>query len=276
MVDGKAKYFRAITREEHLNSLDSGIRNKDKFTQQDSDLFAHFIQVVCVMQHSTWYKMITNGTLQINMNQDGKTRALMPPLELTAFALLYIRQLISNKDDLVNKACNKYKCFIANDEKRAYIDELKNEFNSYLNCDLTEISHYVVLEKYVKSNRELIDSFAYGALIIHGTQKTDQEHRKRYKSMYLEDSHAKPRFIWELNSAIMQVLSKASRIAVLLQTDFVKWQQAGIAPDPDVFWQETMFTWSPPVQEDQTDSTSNAPPVFGRAYNVQFSHKKVK
>lgn len=177
--------------------------------------------------------MITNGTLQINMNQDGQTRASMPTLESTAFALLYVRQLISQQDNIVNNACNKYKCFIANDEKRDYINELQKSFNKYLDDDLTTMSHYVFLAEHVKNNREFIEAFAYGALIIHGSDKSD-----------------------------------------LLQKDFAKWIETDIALKPDVFWQETMFTWHPPVQKDKNKTENNAHPVFGKAYDVQISHVK--
>jgi len=273
LVRGEGKIFKAITREEHLSSLDSGIEREEFFTQEVSDLFAHFIQIICVLQRSEWYKMVVNGSLQLNMNHDGKTRASMPSLELTVFALVYIRQLISTADNIVNRSCKQYKCFIENTQKRNYIAELQKNFNHYLNDDLATMSHYTLLAERVQNNREFIEAFFYGALIIHGDNNPKDKNCEHYKSLYLAGEKKRPRFIWELNNTVLRVLENATKIAVLLQKDFAKWKEEGVAPKSNVFWQETMFSWLPVVDKKNTEEIEKKEPVFGEAYDVQTSYK---
>ena len=249
-----------------MQTLNSEVKDSVKLTQKDSDLFAHFIQIVGILQRSSWYKAPT--VIQYNMNHDGKTRGNMPILEQTAFALVYVRQLISTQDCMFNKACNQYKKFMDNQCKIEYVKEIQKKFNKYLK----EESSFIPLRQYVNNHQQLIDAFLYGALILHGSNnpKSKLEDRERYKQMYMDKKY-KDHYIFELNNTLKQVISMASTIGVLLQRDFGNWIQAGNIPKPDVFWQETMFSWLATVEEHNDNQSKDNKPVFDKPYNVEIS-----
>ena len=234
----KGKIHPVITREQYIYNIKSNIKNNANFEQKHSDLFAHFIQIVDILQNSTWNK--SQCTHQYNMNKDGLSRGDMPTLEQTVFALTYIRQLISNKDRLFNKACDNYMRFIDSSDKIHYIKQLKDGFNKYLR----EKPMHISLLNYVKDNLELIDTFLYGALIIHGTNNVSIKHRERFKQLYMDEKN-KEQYIFALNITLKHILSMASEIGVFIHKDFSRWINENLIPKPDVFWQKTMFTWLP-------------------------------
>jgi hypothetical protein len=153
------------------------------------------------------------------MNQDGRTRANMPDLELTAFALLYIRQLIDSHDDLIKIACNIYCRFCSNVKKRDYIKALKETLTEYLN----ESPRLVRLAGLVQSNMELIEVFQYGALIMHQPDNiNDPKVRNIFKTIYLRGNE-RVQYIFELNNVLKQIVCQASSIAIFIQKDFGTW-----------------------------------------------------
>lgn len=178
------------------------------------------------------------------MNHDGKFRGDMPDLVQTVFALTYIRQLISAKDNLFRIVCKNYKNLSGELGKRKYIDEVKKEFDE----DLKTPPMHVNLKKLVKTNQQLIETFLYGALIAHAPNAVkDPQLMYIFKKLYVCEDRIM--FIWYLNKTMKEILNTVLKIAVLLQKDLADWIDKGHVPASDVFWQENMFKWLPVIEE---------------------------
>jgi len=223
---------------QHQENADKSIRNISCFSQKDSDLFAHFIQIIKVLQDSEWYKMPT----KVSWHQENGTKANLPSFEHTVFALTCIRQF-TGQDDLLNRTCNRYKHFI-DCVKRENIVKRQNDFNKFLDGKIADHSGDTCLHEYFNNTRQFIDAFLYGALIIHGPEKSNEAKCQRYKQMYL-DKKNKVFYLSELNNTIHEILSIASGIAVILQKDFAHWTNQSFVPKPNVFWQTIMWKWTP-------------------------------
>lgn len=240
------EYFVSLVSNYKLDKNDKGM------SQDESDVIAHFIQVVSVLQNSSWCKK--RLVFQSNINGDHLQRGDMPSLEETIFAILYIRQLIcdAGNDDLLNTASNFYLKHVADNVKVAYVKERKKEWNHYLK---EEPQHVVVAQK-ISSNWDFIESFAYGALIIHSPHKvTSSNVRAQYKQLYL-DKENRTEIIFNLNCVMKELVSMASRIAVLIQNDFVQWINEEKIPKPDVMWQQDMFRWLSVIDKCENPSLS--------------------
>jgi len=265
--DGKLDYM--PTKEEHIYSLKNDYaksRQGEDLTQIESDIIAHFIQVVGIVQKSAWYKH--ESTLQFNMNFDGKYRASMPSLEQVIFALLYIRQLIDDHDNLVNRAASIYKEHSSENVKIKFIRERQRQLESFLKGKPMSVS----VAEVVKDNETLVQAFQYGALILHGPENVNNmELREIFKAMYL-NKERKAEYIHSLDFTLRNILSLASTISFFIYKDFAEWIAEKKVPAPDVMWQNTMFTWEPIVEAKQPDK--NEPPVFGVAYNVEITESK--
>ena len=265
-LEGEMQYM--PSKKEYLYKLSNPFcMEHGKMTQHDSDRLGHFLQVITILHKSNWFNY--KNKLQLNMNKDGKIRADMPELELTAFALLYIRQLIDSNDDLIKIACNIYCRFCSNIEKREYIKSLKENLIKYLN----EPPSFIPLTKLVQSNIELIEVFQYGALIMHQPDNiNDPKVRDIFKTMYLRGDE-RVQYIFELNNVLKQVVCQASSIAVFIQKDFGIWIAEDKVLAPDVMWQNNMFTWDNLVEKKANNDNVSSKPVFGVPYNVEFIEK---
>lgn len=237
------------SKEEYLYKLSNPLCvNHGIMMQQDSDKLGHFLQVVTVLQKSNWFKY--ENKLQLN---GGTTQTNMPDLELTAFALLYIRQLIDSHDNLIKIACNIYCRFCSNVKKRDYVKTLKETLTEYLNAPPC----YVGGAGLVQSNMELIEVFQYGALIMHQPDNiNDPKMRNIFKTIYLSGNE-RVQYIFELNNVLKQIVCLASSIAIFIEKDFGTWIVDNKVPEPDVMWQINMFSWNSLGKE--KDNNENIP-----------------
>ncbi len=225
---------------QHQENANNSIKNISCFSQKDSDLFAQFIQITKVLQTSKWHEHTVNSILHWNIEEGMK--ANLPSFEYTVFALTCIRQFVG-QDDLLNETCERYQDFI-DDTKRENIVKRQNNFTEFLNGNISGHSDDTCLHKYFKNNRQFIDAFLYGALIVHGPEKSYDTHRQRYKQMY-NDKENKERYLYALNHTILEIMVQASGIAVILQEDFLSWINQDLVPKPDIFWHEIMWKWMP-------------------------------
>ena len=77
-----------------------------------------------------------------------------------------------------------------------------------------------------------------------------------------------PFILFSLNDIILQILSKASQISYFIYRDVALWISENKIPAPDVMWQQSIFEWEPLVEKKEV--SSNEPPKFGVAYNVEI------
>ena len=259
---------RMITMEKYIYNLNNPYKQDsagNEMTQQESDIIAHFIQLVQVIQNSSWHK--NKPILQYNMNGDGLARGDFPSLELTVFALLYIRQLIDDHDNMIKKAVNIFKKHSSNSEKQDFLKNKVREINDFLQ----EAPNQSITQNFATTNKELIEIFQYGTLILHGPQNIKKDElRKKVNEIYLHKDKL-PFILFSLNDIILQILSKASKISYFIYRDVALWISENKIPAPDVMWQQSIFEWEPLVEKKEVN---NEPPKFGVAYNVEIREEQ--
>src|SRR5262245_14318868 len=80
------------------------MKNPSTWTQMDSDIIAHFIQVHGQIAKSRWARAKVSFTKQ----GETLTNAEFPEFEDFVYAAVYFRQLILKKDQLLNDAIERY------------------------------------------------------------------------------------------------------------------------------------------------------------------------
>lgn len=241
LLTGKLVYLPA--RDEYLCRCPNVPTSERGLVSQDNvDTWGHFIQVIGELGRSSWAKHPQK--IQKNMNKDGRTRAYMPSLEQTAFALLYIRQLVDKKDDLLCTSANLYTQFSSNREKSERVQEIKSLLMEFLRSKPRNVE----VAKIFKTNEELLRTFQYGSGIVHSPIKiNDLPLRDKFKTLYLHKCRVDG--IFEPNHIMKEVLYYASQISNFLHSDFGIWINNLDVPAPDIMWQNSMFSWEPLVEE---------------------------
>lgn len=232
--------FPAITKEQHIHSLEAElVTERGAFTQEHSDALARFMQVVAILSRSSWQKNF--GDICVKQC-GGSTKANLPSLEDTTYALLWIRQLVSTgNDNLINKAAGCYGRFTTG-PRQLYCKERQRAVNELLADNPWQRGNNPA-----NTNREFLEAFWYGAGIIHAPG--DSPAHDNYKAIYLE-RHNKELILHDLHFLLQQILQIVSEIEFLIRKDYARWIHEGQAPRPEVHWLETMFSWEELDQEE--------------------------
>src|SRR6266568_6962335 len=127
------------------------MKNQAAWTQMDSDIIAHFLQVQSQIAKSRWRRA------KVSFSTQGAKliEAEFPDFEDFVFAAVYFRQLIAEKDALLDDAVDRYLSFLDCGARHAWIDDERRSFNQKLEgkCFIMLPDHRV---------RELFDAFMYG------------------------------------------------------------------------------------------------------------------
>ncbi len=145
-----------------------------KWSQEDSDIVAHFLQVHGQISHSRWKKSKISFKHKGNNLLDSR----FPAFEDFVFVAVYFRQFTEKKDNLLNDASNRYRDFVDCQIRNVWIYEEQERFSALLDNDTLTLPGYKF--------RELFDAFLYGSLLIHNIPKVYSKHRKRF--LYLCDN----------------------------------------------------------------------------------------
>ena len=140
-----------------------------------------------------------------------------------------------------------------------------------INDFLQEAPNQSITQNFATTNKELIEIFQYGTLILHGPQNIKKDElRKKVNEIYLHKDKL-PFILFSLNDIILQILSKASKISYFIYRDVALWISENKIPAPDVMWQQSIFEWEPLVEKKEVN---NEPPKFGVAYNVEIREEQ--
>jgi len=208
----------------------SGMKNPARWSQIDSDVIAHFIQVHQQIAKSRWCSS------NLSMSGDGHTisHVCLPNFEDFVFAAVYFRQLTMQKDDLLNAAVDPFCDFSDCDPRRAWIREEQKEFNLHL--DSTSLMHPD------HTLRELFDAFMYGASLMHKPPELTSAHRARFLEIY--DSEQRDKMLFSFNGSLRTLLNPIGNAAVLIYREFSHWIPNYSLPLPDIRWHDRMFVTS--------------------------------
>lgn len=169
------------------------LRNPGNWTQLDSDILAHLIQVQTQIQRSRWNKANVRFTTQGGQLLDHS----LPEFEDFVFAAVYLRQLIAKRDALLEDAVDRYCKFVDCQIRPAWVRHELTAFNGALDGPVLKLPGYTV--------RELFDAFIYGAALLHKLPKVGDEKRQRFLDIY--DNHPRHTLLYALHMSLKTLMN---------------------------------------------------------------------
>jgi|GEM_PF-2859730 len=209
----------------------SGMRKQEEWEQRDSDNIAHFLQVSRQIVKSRWARS------RNSISYSGKTlkTANRPDLESLVFVSIYFRQLISEGDKVFKLGCDTYCRFVDSLPKRTWIKEEHDHFKKLLN----QPNVFGPILNIKPNARELIESFWYGALFFHGSEKISEEKKKKFRDLITQNPREAVAF--NLNACFKLLLNHVNNVAGLIEYDFAYWLNEGYVPKPNIMWHWSIF-----------------------------------
>jgi hypothetical protein len=205
----------------------AALRNPEQWTQLDSDILAHLIQVQRQIQQSRWNKADVRFTTQGGQLLDHS----FPEFEDFVFAAVYLRQLIAKKDNLLEDAVNRYCQFADCQIRPAWMWPELAAFKRALDGPSFMLPGYTV--------RELFDAFMYGAALPHKIPKVGDAERKRFLEIY--DKQPRHILLYDLHMSLKTLMNHVGAIAVVIYRDYSHLLHDYGLPLPDTRWHDRLF-----------------------------------
>jgi hypothetical protein len=205
----------------------AGIKNRADWTQADSDVLAHFIQVNQQIRGSRWHA--AKNSFKIQGGQ--LLEAECPDLEQFVFAAVYFRQLFAKRDQLLKTAVDCYCKFVDCQIRPWWVRHEEQCFNGALDGAAWPLTGYTI--------REVFEAFLYGAGLLHRLPSENDDKRKRF--LQLHDTEQPYRVLFALNGSLSTLGSSVSKLAVVIYRDYAHWQHTYGLPLPDVRWHDRLF-----------------------------------
>lgn len=223
----------------------AALRNPGKWTQLDSDILAHLIQVQSQIQRSRWNKCNVHFTVQGGQLLDHS----FPEFEDFVFVAVYFRQLIAKNDSLLEDAVTRYCRFVDCQIRPAWVQHELAAFKGVLNGDAFMLPGYTV--------RQLFDAFMYGAALLHKIPGVDDPKRQRFLDIY--DNQPRHTLLYALNMSLKTLTNYLGRVTVVIRRDYSHWLHDYGLPLPDTRWHNKLFeintTPKPETAADAKDDT---------------------
>lgn len=210
-----------------LNLPKAGLRNRENWTQIDSDILAHPIQVQKQIQLSRWYRTKVQFTIRGSHLLDHS----FPDLESFVFASVYLRQLIAKKDNLLEDAVDRFCRFADCRIRPSWIGHELLEFKSALDGPTSMLPDYTV--------RELFDAFMYGAALLHKMPSISDAKRKRFLELY--DNQPRHTLLYTLHISLKTLMNHVNNITAVIYRDYSHWLNDYGLPPPDTRWHDKLF-----------------------------------
>jgi len=207
------------------------LRNVGEWSQLDSDILAHFLQVHTQISQSEWKKT----ALYFRMRGDQLEDCSFPSFQSFVFAAVYIRQLISKNDGLVEDAVTRFCRFADCPLRTAWLQRELESFKSMLDGHAHFLKAFTV--------RQLFDAFIYGAGLMHKMQEVGKTNRELFLKIY--DTIPRHHLNWALHSSLSQLMNPVGNICVVIARDYSNWLHGHALPKPDVRWHNTLFDIPP-------------------------------
>jgi hypothetical protein len=199
------------------------------WTQYDSDILAHLLQVHAQIRRSQWYATPPQFT-----DQGTKTIAAeMPHFEQFVFVAVYFRQFTMQKDALlaegVKKYCGHTSCVI----RQHWIDWELTQFNNMLDAPPFPFPVGKL------TLRQVFDAYLYGAGLMHPFRKQGNKDRENFLAVH--DTLPRARLLYSLNGGLRMLLNHVGNISIVIEQDFAHWLSLHSLPKPDVRWHDRLF-----------------------------------
>ncbi|QDT90969.1 hypothetical protein [Gimesia algae] len=206
------------------------IKDASEFSKDDSNIFAHFIQVQSQINKSKWKK----SDIKFQEHGSNLIDASVPGFEDFIFVAAYFRQLfMERKDYLLKDAADRYCKHSSCDIRKAWIH---NEVKSFYKI-LDSPTHPFSINDYTL--KQIFYAFIYGAGIMHKIPKDKDTALKRFLDIY--DNYPTHRVLYALNVQLRVIMNHVNNIACIIYQDFSYWQSKYNLVLPDVRWHQRLF-----------------------------------
>lgn len=205
----------------------AAMRNRGDWTQQDSDVLAHFLQVQAQIANSKWNKADVRYTTQGDQLLDHS----FPEFEDFVFAAVYLRQLIAKDDSLLQEVVDRYCRFVDCALRAAWVHCEGAQFKAELNGTAFLLSNYTV--------RELFDAFMYGAALLHKVRDAGNSNRIKFIELY--DTQPRHKLLYAFHTSLKMLMNHVSGVAIVIYRDYSHWSHDYNLPAPDIRWHNKLF-----------------------------------
>ncbi len=201
--------------------------NPSSWTQLDSDILAHFVQVQKQIQQCRWNKADVRYTTQGGRLLDHS----FPEFEDFVFAAVYLRQLIAKNDNLLGDAVGRYCRFVDCQIRPVWVQHELTSFKAALDGPAFLLPGYTV--------RELFDAFMYGAGLLHKIPDVGDPKRKLFLDIY--DKEPRHTMLYALHMSLKTLMNHVGRVTVVIYRDYSHWLHDYGLPLPDTRWHDRLF-----------------------------------
>jgi hypothetical protein len=217
-----------------LRLLKAPLRNPGDWTQLDSDILAHLIQVQKQIQQSRWNKSNVRFKTQGGQLLDHS----FPDFEDFVFATVYLRQLIAKDDSLLEDAVTRYRRFVDCQIRASWVQHELAAFNGALDGPVFMLPGYTV--------RELFDAFMYGAALMHKIPKVGNPKRQLFLDIY--DNQPRHTLMYALHMSLKTLMNHVGAVTVVIYRDYSHWLNDYGLPLPDTRWHDRLFEIKAPAE----------------------------
>jgi hypothetical protein len=205
----------------------AALRDSADWTQLDSDILAHLIQVQRQIQLSPWNKADVRFKVQGSQLLDHS----FPEFEDFVFAAVYLRQLIAKNDSLLEDAITRYCRFVDCQIRPAWVQHELTSFNRSLDGPAFMLPECTM--------RELFDAFMYGAALLHKIPDVGDQKRKRFLAIY--DKQPRYTLLYALHMSLKTLMNYVGGVTAVIYHDYSHWLNDYALPLPDTRWHESIF-----------------------------------
>jgi hypothetical protein len=194
-------------------------------TQDDSDVLAHFVQVVKQIATSSWLKQ------KCQLGGQRGDDAVFPSLESFVFAAVYIRQLMAKRDSLLKDACETYCRCTSSSVKAMWVNAERDG----------AMKHWKNNGPFVLGNstEHLFEMMVYGAHLLHTRRATYAHLLDEFHQVLKE--HSRETVIFCLHTSLRLLFNHLSSISAAIYQDYSHWVNNDLSPRPNVMWHESLF-----------------------------------
>lgn len=190
------------------------------WTEDTSNLFMHFFQIMKVVRGSDW-RCTPKFVKEHRKNGFSRlVRRQFPSLEATVAILPFVRQLYAS-DELFIHCCKAYGRHCGD---RACVEWVNNEKRTF--CRLLN-EPIPMLHDRRTTGRALFNMFLYGAGIMHAQPKGD--HGVSLKELVSE--YGQTQVLMAFHSSLSSMICCATNTAALMWRDVARWRGENSLPD---------------------------------------------
>lgn len=230
-----------------------GMKNREDWTQGDSDLVGHFLDVVSIISRSVWYGHKLKVSIREEDNSD------LPPQEPLVFASVYFRQLFSQKDRLLKSVHDLYLKFSDDQRRMEAVRRAFKQAKGKWNDVPTPNGLWLTTGKGTGTQptlSELFDAFLYGTHVLHSIGPTKVKHEESLRELL----NACPPHVLlgSLNFGLRDVFDSVKAVYLLCEPEFRDWFHSENLPPPNIRWQGQLFNRRGPLgAREQSESRSS-------------------